>query len=1653
VADRTVAEAVADLRLSDARLAQDIVNAKAALLRAVRQMERDAAVQVRVVADFSSVRAQFAREFGRLQDGGGIVIPVTLDTDVALEDLVALQSLATEEPVVVTVTANVDDALSELGALDGLVDTTAVAVAVTANIDDALAEISSLNELTNDVAFSVPVTANTDDAVSEIAALENLAEDVRFRIPVTLDIDDALAELGALENLVVGFTVPIAADPSAFSAAIPVAVADANAQMISGFAQGGAQAGEQFASSFGGAARTFLNASALTLGGFFALSLVRGFQRFTTIEDAVASLTVALGDATAAAEVLDDVLAVVRGTPFNLDQFAKAASQLISFGVEAEKVPRYLTAIGESAASQGSRANEFAQRLSGVFGQISAIGRISGEDLWSFAAVGVDALAILGNTFGKTSADMRDMISNGAVPAGVALDALAEGILNGTDGVNGATLAFAGTMARLRETLTGAIGGFQASTARFGVAIIDPIADTLTDGFTAATSVVDAFAGRIGATLGGIAESDGVQAFQEFLKSIPDDANGFVDALSGLGPALAPLAAAFGAQGFGALVGVLPAGIGNLIPTIAPLTAGLAALVAVTPELREQVVPTIVSIGEAVVSTVGAFGVFVGEITEEVVPALEQIAEAAVGLTPLIEVAGDLAIALGGTLAAAIIAFAEVVERIPVPILQGLLVTLIAYKAVGGITTIITGLGTALGGLGRGAKGIEGTIDTLRLLRTDANRTERAVTNASVAIAGAFAGIAIASEDATTRITGFAGAAASIATGAALAGGWGAAFAAAGVGVGLLAGEFKKARDEAAELERRAGTLAETLIEQFNDLGASNPLRSIRDEIGLIRDELDLLKNQDVIDNLIAVVGDDDLTKLDALRVSVGDILNVLRSDIGANGVTDALDAIIAKRAEVDALVVSASVDPIAAEALEVANDELDALIQNLFVASGIDVEVFTDDDLALLAAVLELSERETAEIERQIAARDRQAQRRQEQALEAIGYTREQLLLEASLATTGSTFQLGDEAALTAFLDGIVERLDLTTDQAAVFADVLGLAAPAARDAADGVADALDLTFGATEAAYGWEAAVRGVADAFNSIGGALDLSQAERSINSISESIIAEFSKPIKLDLEVGGGGGGGGGGGRGGGATAEEIQERTDRQIERVAELEGNLAQARIDAEERALSLAERIALAEADGALAGAAGLRAELELVNEPVERLEEQLAKALEARNGGGRGGGGGGRSAASRRGTEDATIYFEAIKQAAIDEGYSLFDFVFNSPDPRGIEVANSIDGFINKFNQDIAVAVKKAEETGDFSEVYRLGQVAGEEMFAGLAATFGPEFATEVVTKYFDVDTAIVQAQASELYFAFREQYDALTAGEKEEIEFVPDLDDFIVAVGNARADGGKDIEIPVDANPEEWEAWLLEFQQLSIEKDAVVKVDADLTAAQRAVEAYVRETNRIQATIGGSLAGDQSGLYPTDGSPTVTRRTTTTTRTTGITRYEADGGLVYFRDGGYEYPHLAHIAAAGTMRVFAEPETGGEAYIPLSPSKRGRSTEILDRVAEMFGMSLIPTDSTDAPPSLISMPPPPSTSVPTGIIERATAKAVTDIANAVTGALATVAPSNGLPDAATRMRMARDYDRSVRVGEINIIEAANGRRTGVDIVTRLSRLARRR
>jgi len=66
-----------------------------------------------------------------------------------------------------------------------------------------------------------------------------------------------------------------------------------------------------------------------------------------------------------------------------------------------------------------------------------------------------------------------------------------------------------------------------------------------------------------------------------------------------------------------------------------------------------------------------------------------------------------------------------------------------------------------------------------------------------------------------------------------------------------------------------------------------------------------------------------------------------------------------------------------------------------------------------------------------------------------------------------------------------------------------------------------------------------------------------------------------------------------------------------------------------------------------------------------------------------------------------------------------------------------------------------------------------------------------------------------------------------------------------------------------------------------------------------------------------------------------------------YNANGSVMdFYANGGVRENHVAQIAPAGSWRVWAEPETGGESYIPLAASKRARSLDIWAETGKRLG-----------------------------------------------------------------------------------------------------------
>jgi tape measure domain-containing protein len=274
---------------------------------------------------------------------------------------------------------------------------------------------------------------------------------------------------------------------------------------------------------------------ALAVGGVLALSLRAGFQRFTQIQDATQALTITLGDAARAGEVMNDVLKTVEGTPFTLPQFATVAKILAGVGVEAARIPPILSAIGDAAALMGGGA-EVVGQLANAFTDAATLGRITGETINSLSLAGVPALKILANTFGVTTEEMRKMVSQGAIPAQEGIDALVRGIKQGTKGIAGETRALGGLAQSLGNTVSGSFQNMINSFARFGAGIISAFGGTpsnpgaLVQVFQSIRSSVLILGEAVASVAERVERSPGFQRFLAEINAMPAAVQAAVDA-------------------------------------------------------------------------------------------------------------------------------------------------------------------------------------------------------------------------------------------------------------------------------------------------------------------------------------------------------------------------------------------------------------------------------------------------------------------------------------------------------------------------------------------------------------------------------------------------------------------------------------------------------------------------------------------------------------------------------------------------------------------------------------------------------------------------------------------------------------------------------------------------------------------------------------------------------------------------------------------------------------------------------------------------------------------------------------------------------------------------------------------------------------------
>ena len=151
------------------------------------------------------------------------------------------------------------------------------------------------------------------------------------------------------------------------------------------------------------------------LGGTYALKNL--YNQMVAIRSQFQAADVAIQTMLGSKEKADALLMQVREyakiSPLEFGDITAATKMMVGFNIEAEKVPRYIQAIGD--ISMGNKQNFNSLTL--AFSQMSATGKLMGQDLLQMINAGFNPLTEMANQTGKSVSQLKEEMSKGAISA------------------------------------------------------------------------------------------------------------------------------------------------------------------------------------------------------------------------------------------------------------------------------------------------------------------------------------------------------------------------------------------------------------------------------------------------------------------------------------------------------------------------------------------------------------------------------------------------------------------------------------------------------------------------------------------------------------------------------------------------------------------------------------------------------------------------------------------------------------------------------------------------------------------------------------------------------------------------------------------------------------------------------------------------------------------------------------------------------------------------------------------------------------------------------------------------------------------------------------------------------------------------------------
>ncbi len=190
--------------------------------------------------------------------------------------------------------------------------------------------------------------------------------------------------------------------------------------------------------------------------GFFTLQAAQGFIKKvfdvrSEIQSLHTSFETLVGDKGKADALFNSIKEFAVSTPMQMKDLASAAQTMMSFNIPVEQIMENLKAIGDVSMGDTQKF----QSLSLAFSQMSATGKLMGQDLLQMINAGFNPLATISEKTGKSIKELKDEMSAGAISADMVRQAFIDATSEGGK--------FAGMLEAQSKTLSGQWSNLQGA--------------------------------------------------------------------------------------------------------------------------------------------------------------------------------------------------------------------------------------------------------------------------------------------------------------------------------------------------------------------------------------------------------------------------------------------------------------------------------------------------------------------------------------------------------------------------------------------------------------------------------------------------------------------------------------------------------------------------------------------------------------------------------------------------------------------------------------------------------------------------------------------------------------------------------------------------------------------------------------------------------------------------------------------------------------------------------------------------------------------------------------------------------------------------------------------------------------------------------------